>query len=504
MIEDDGADVAVISRLLGRVRDLEIELAVEYQADSGIRKAVEDPPDCILLDYRLGNTDGLDVLATLHAEIPDVPVVFVTGEGNEYVAIEALRRGAQEYLVKSSITSNSLKQALQTSMRAAQQQKALRRQRRELEEFVSVVAHDLQQPLCAVKGNIELVRDFYADKLDGPGMEFIESGIRMTTRMSGMIDSLLSYARAGRPQQMQHPVDLNRVAEQVRSSLGELIRSRSARVEFDQLPTAVGDEVSIHQLLQNLVANGIKFSEDEPHIEITGAVEEGECVVQVRDHGIGIPPDQTDTIFAPFKRLHSRKRFEGSGIGLATCRRIVENHGGRIGVESTLGEGSIFWFALPARAEKSGHGPSVLIADSESDVVQQITAALELDGCEVFSASSSGDAANFLEQTPVDLVIADVGLAEDNGVDLVRRLHTAMGSPPVLAMSGGNDRESPGSLLARAREAGAEGVLPKPLDIDRLIMAVHKLTDNPTAALDSESPVGGDGVTPPRQLTPTP
>lgn len=483
LIEDDPADVALISRLLARIRDVDIEVTAKSSADAGTEEAVANPPDCILLDYRLGETDGLDVLSRIRESNEDIPVVFVTGEGNEYVAVEALRRGAQEYQVKSSLTSKSLQQSVQSAVRIAGQESLLRHQRRELEEFVSVVAHDLQQPLCAVKGNIELVRDFCSHGLDPSGKEFIESAIRMTVRMSSMIESLLSYARAGRPPSRRHPVDLNRVMEQVANSLGELIRSRCVRLEVGPLPTVMGDEAPMHQLLQNLVANAIKFSEEQPHVEVTGAAEEGDCVIQVRDNGIGIPADQTDQIFAPFKRLHSRKRFEGSGIGLATCRRIVENHDGRIGVESKLGEGSTFWFALSARSQQRVEGPRVLIADAEADIVRRIAAALETDGYETFSATTRHAAAEILEHNPVDLLIADVALAGEDGANLIGDLHQQAGSPPILAMSGGNRTESPGALLARAREAGADGVLSKPFDMERLIGAVRSLMDESNDSL---------------------
>lgn len=477
LIEDDPADIAAISGMLHRIRNLNMKLTAKRTAAEGIQEIADANPDCVLLDYRLGETDGLDVLSQIRSQDEDVPVVFVTGEGNEYVAVEALRRGAQEYQVKSALTSKSLRQSIQSAVRIADQERLLRNQRRELEEFVSVVAHDLQQPLCAVKGNIELVRDFCSDGLDPSGREFISSAIRMTVRMSSMIDSLLSYARAGRQPSGRHPVDLNQIVEQVKNSLGELIRTRSARIDVGPLPTALADEASMHQLLQNLVANGIKFSEEQPHIEISGTLDDDECVIQVRDHGIGIAADQTDTIFGPFKRLHSRKRFEGSGIGLATCRRIVENHGGRIGVESEPGEGSSFWFALPARKESQAAGPRILIADGEAEVVRQIAAALERDGFETLSASSVQSATEILEHNTVDLLIADVSLAGENGGDLIGDVCKTAGRPSVLAMSGGSRTESPGSLLARAREAGARGVLSKPFDMERLIGAVRSVMD---------------------------
>jgi len=495
-IEDDAADIAVVSRLLRRVRDFDVEVVAKQTPDAGLKELMESEVDCVLLDYRLGATDGLAVLSRIRHINPYVPIVFVTGEGNEYVAIEALRRGAQEYQVKSSLTSRSLQQAIQSALRISKQERLLEQQRRELIDFVSVVAHDLQQPLCAVKGNIELVRDFYSANLDPAGQEFIHSAVRMTERMSRMIDSLLSYARAGGGQRQRQPVDLNRVMENVVSSLSELIRSRSAEVVVSPLPTAMGDESTLTQLLQNLVANGIKFTEKKPRIEVTGTIEEGECVVQVRDNGIGIPADHTETIFEPFKRLHSRKRFEGSGIGLATCRRIVENHDGRIGVESIEGEGTMFWFAVPARSEQQAGGPRILIADSEESSLRRLAAALEGGGYETTSARKLLDVARVLQDSEVDLLITDVRLADGSCVDLIHEARQREPAPAVLALSGGTETESPGHLLALAHQAGANGVLSKPVSEERLLETVAKLlkekeNEAAVATITADTPAPG-------------
>ncbi len=474
-IEDDPADIVVVSRLLGRVQNFDVELIAKQTPEAGLAELAENGAHCVLLDYRLGATDGLSVLSSIREAYPSIPVVFVTGEGNEYVAIEAMRRGAQGYQVKSSLTSKSLKQAIESAMKIAEQERLLEDQRQELVEFVSVVAHDLQQPLCAVKGNIELIRDFYGANLDASGREFVDTAVRMTVRMSQMIESLLSYARAGRAQTQRQPVDLNRVMDNVLTSLSELIRQRSAEVLVNPLPLAMGDEPALTQLLQNLVANAIKFCEQRPRVEVTGALEESECVIQVHDNGIGVPSDKTSMIFEPFQRLHSRKRFEGSGIGLATCRRIVKKHGGRIGVESTPGEGSMFWFAIPARKKSASRQPRILIADGEPGLASSIESALRREGYETVTVGTTNDAARILDGEPVDLVIADVNLAGDSGADLIRGLRRRPSSPPVLALSGGSAMESPGVVLARARDAGAEGVLPLQFPQERLLEIVNEL-----------------------------
>ena len=404
-------------------------------------------------------------------------MVFVTGEGNEAVAVEALRRGAQEYLVKSYLSQERLQRAVLSAARAVDNERSMRRKQQELEEFVSVVAHDLQQPLCAIKGNVELLRDFYGSQMDAQGREFVDSAVRMASRMSQMIEALLGYARVGRASRRHQPVDFNRVTEAALSALSELIRSRSAVIEVGPLPTAMGDDILLTQLLQNLLANAIKFSEGPPHIEVSGSREGTDCIVRVKDHGIGIPADKLEEIFLPFKRLHSHHRFEGSGIGLATCRRIVENHMGQIGVESAEGSGSTFWFALPALPEELERHARVLVADDEVDIVRVVVAALERQGYEACSALSCREAAEILRRESVDLLISDVAFPGEDGLALIREAVRHESAPAVLAISGGDQTESPGSLLVLARRAGAKQVLAKPFDLDHLLRAVRVLLD---------------------------
>lgn len=478
LIEDQEADAAAIQRLLERAPELSVDLVTRDSATGGLAELFCNGADCVLLDYRLGNVDGLETLSKIRGQGVDSPVVFVTGEGSEDVAVDALRRGAQEYLVKSHLNQERLRRSILNATRSVENERRMRQKQQELEEFVSVVAHDLQQPLCAIKGNVELLRDFYGGQLDRQGREFVESAVRMSTRMSQMIEALLGYARVGRASRRHRPVDFNRAAEAALSSLSELIRARSAVVEVGELPTAMGDEILLTQLLQNLVANAVKFCEDEPRVEITGGLEGSNCLVQVRDHGIGIPADKLEEIFAPFKRLHSHQRFEGSGIGLATCRRIVENHMGRIGVRSEEGAGSTFWFTVPAFQQEATRHARVLIADDEEEIVRLTAAALELHGYETCTATSCRDAAEILSREAVDLMIADVNFPGEDGLAFIRETQRGASPPPILAISGGGATESPGSLLYQARCAGASRVLSKPFDMDKLLRAVRVLIDD--------------------------
>ena len=353
-IDDNPADAEILRRRLDKVPSFDADFLHCLDPESGQEVLRGRPIDCLFLDYQLGERSGLEVLRSLRDRGVDVPVIMLTGAGNETVAVEAMKLGAQDYLAKDSlmqggITTKALERAVSNAVDKVSLARQLREKQQELESFVSVVAHDLKTPLTGVKNNVELLRDFYADRLDANGIEFVAASLRILRRSFALIDSLLEYSRLGRSGRPLAPVDLETVAESVLAALRTAIDDCGGRVEAEPLPRVLGDEPALGQLLQNLVANALKFrGPDPPVVRLASRHMNGRWVVSVSDNGIGIHPKHASEIFTPFKRLHSRKEFEGSGIGLATCKKIVEQHGGRIWVESAPGRGTTFRFTLAA------------------------------------------------------------------------------------------------------------------------------------------------------------
>jgi light-regulated signal transduction histidine kinase (bacteriophytochrome) len=168
--------------------------------------------------------------------------------------------------------------------------------------------------------------------------------------MSQLITDLLAYSRVGRGADTSHPIDANAALASALANLQGSIRESGATVTHDDLPTVKADSTQLMQLLQNLVGNAVKFrSPERPcQVHVGAEMREGRWVFYIRDNGIGIDPRQHERVFVIFQRLHTREQYAGTGIGLAICKKIVERHGGRIWVESKPGEGSTFFFALPA------------------------------------------------------------------------------------------------------------------------------------------------------------
>ncbi|MDD4892232.1 MAG: ATP-binding protein, partial [Phycisphaerae bacterium] len=227
----------------------------------------------------------------------------------------------------------------------------LARSNHDLEQFAYVASHDLQEPLRAVTGFLGLLKERFAGQLDEKAHEYVAQAVDGAKRMQSLIAGLLTFSRVGHGARFQ-PTDL---AEPLRIALGNLqgkIDECGAKITSGEMPTLVADPVQLTQLLQNLIGNALKFrAERTPEIHISAAAGKGEWLFSVRDNGIGIEPGCLERIFLIFQRVHVRGRYEGTGIGLAICKRIVERHGGRIWAESEFGTGSTFRFTLPDRAE---------------------------------------------------------------------------------------------------------------------------------------------------------
>ena len=243
-----------------------------------------------------------------------------------------------------------------------QKTEELARSNRELEQFASVAAHDLQEPLHSIQVFLDLLRVKYGAVLDEDGRRYLDRVKKAAGRMQQLVQSLLVFSRIESQDTGEEPVVLRDVVEDILSDLGAHVEELQAVVQVGELPTVHGHAFQIRQLLQNLLGNALKFHRPgvPPVIRISGAIIQDRrhhgsekpgllCQIEIRDQGIGIPSEQLDKIFGMFKRLHRRDEYEGTGIGLALCQRIVDRCGGAISVRSRLGEGSTFIVTIPTQ-----------------------------------------------------------------------------------------------------------------------------------------------------------
>lgn len=225
----------------------------------------------------------------------------------------------------------------------------LGRSNAELEQFAAIASHDLQEPLRIISSYTSLLHQRFGDTLDDKGQAYIGKVINGTKRMSELINAILNYSKVGHQGIKVERVESATIAHRALANLELKVASAGGCVVMGILPAIVADPVLMTQLLQNLVSNGLKFKSTVRAALITIACIEGdrEWIFSVADNGIGIRPEDTERIFMLFQRLHSAAEYPGTGIGLATCKKIAERHGGRMWVESTLDVGTTFFFSVP-------------------------------------------------------------------------------------------------------------------------------------------------------------
>lgn len=241
-----------------------------------------------------------------------------------------------------------------TELLISELNEGLLRSNRELQDFAYIASHDLQEPLRMVSSFTQLLEMQYGDKLDDKAREYIRFAVDGARRMYELLNALLSYSRINTKGEAFSKVDLTDALEITLQNLSLKIKETKAEISFQKLPEVCADKSQMIQLFQNLISNSIKFSRGIPKIKIAFKSENCNYLISVKDEGMGIDPQYFDKIFRIFQRLNPRGEFEGTGVGLAICRRIVERHNGNIWVESAPGNGATFFFTLPEKIVK-GH-----------------------------------------------------------------------------------------------------------------------------------------------------
>jgi light-regulated signal transduction histidine kinase (bacteriophytochrome) len=255
------------------------------------------------------------------------------------------------FLLLGIIVARMLEKRIASEARLKDLAADLERSNSELEQFAYMASHDLKEPLVTVGGYLRLLERRHRQALDENATGYLRNALEGIRRLEQLIGDLLSYSRAGSRGKEFRPVDPSAILDTALANLSGVIETRNAVVTRDPLFEVMADGTQFLQLFQNLISNGIKFCRDpSPRIHVAALRnDKNETVFSVRDNGIGIAPEHTEEIFLVFRRLHDRKKFPGTGVGLATCKKIVERHGGRIWVESSPGEGATFLFTVPDR-----------------------------------------------------------------------------------------------------------------------------------------------------------
>jgi light-regulated signal transduction histidine kinase (bacteriophytochrome) len=317
-------------------------------------------PDVVIANYNQPHWQGMAALDILRREGLDIPLILVTRPLGDVAAVECIKRGATDYILKDGLARlpeavhralqevRLLRMRRQAELDLARKVEELSRSNADLEQFAHVASHDLQEPLRMVASYTRLLGERYRGQLDADADKFIGYACDGALRMQMLIKDLLAFSLAKRDATKCKRVDCNALIEQVLLDLGPSIREIGAKVAHGVLPVVWSESWQMARVFQNLIANAIKFRGKEPlAVSVQAEKTAEQWLFCVSDNGIGIAPQYAEKIFVPFQHLHTRAEYAGNGVGLAICKRIIEQYGGKIWVESQAAAGSTFKFTMP-------------------------------------------------------------------------------------------------------------------------------------------------------------
>jgi two-component system, sensor histidine kinase and response regulator len=348
---------------------LELDGHDVLDADNGLTAlalAAEHDPDVILLDVTMPGIDGFEVCRRLRASpaTSATPVLLITALGEREHRLQGMAAGANDYLVKP-IDRSEVSLRVRNAVRMRAMHRALERQFTELQrmerlrdDLVSMIVHDLRSPLTGLRGFLELLQEELRERLSPVFADMLTEAVRAVDQLNGMIGDMLDVSRME-----VDALPLRRRRADLRELAGVALAALGPQPSFHHIPIVIAGDVTevlcdvslVQRVIVNLLANAMRFAPAGSAVHVATAAEAGGGTVRVRDSGPGIPDAQQQRIFEKFTQLGDSRatRARTSGLGLTFCRMVVDRHGGRIGVTSTPGTGSEFWFWLPG-----GEGPS--------------------------------------------------------------------------------------------------------------------------------------------------
>ena len=350
VVEDSSSDADLLYQNFLKAGKKNWSLTIVDRLSEGIAKAQTNNFDLALLDLSLPDSDGIETVESFINAVPNVPAMVLTIASDEKLALTAINRGAQDYLIKGEITPTLLVRAVHYSIERGQLMRQLVRSNADLEAFNFSMAHDLQAPLRTIITLNQVVIEDYGDRLDDTAQDYLQRSITAASNLNTLIKELLVYSRMGCKEIELHKVDLADVVFQVIKDLESSIAEVEAEVDIEKCTGVVeGHQSILIQAIQNLITNAIKFvpANTPPKIRIWTEKRHKWIRLWVEDNGIGISAQDLDKIFDIFIRLHGNKSYPGTGVGLAFVKRGIERLNGRVGVESEVGRGSKFWIELP-------------------------------------------------------------------------------------------------------------------------------------------------------------
>ena len=524
IVDDDAVDRRLYCRSLSQPGPDTFSIQQTSDGAAGLAALRADQFDCVLLDFNLPDMTGLNFLtaAAVDGELP-CAVVLVTGQGNEAIAVEAMKRGVQDYLVKDqvnesslwraltqAVTQTELKQRLAVSLRElgeshlALEQEVATRKAAEVElraakdaaeqgsqaktRFVAMVTHELRTPLNGILGYAQLLR--IEGGLSTRQNAHVGAMMQAGQHLLGMIERVLDFASIETGRMELHPVEvtIHDLVEGCVAFISPMATERvlSLRVVYSHNAPRqiVTDPARLRQVLLNLLGNAVKYTDaGGVELRLLGGTSPGRLRVEVADTGRGIDEASRDRLFQDFERLDASTSVEGTGLGLAIAARIVRLMGGMVDYAPNPNGGSVFWFELPTadlelpsspEPAKDASPPSgwrVLLVDDIKINRDIIGSFLDAAHHAVVLTASGQELVRLAAEQQFDLILMDVRMPEMDGLEATRRIRAlpgCHGQVPILALTAYTLPDQ----LAEIQDAGMDGHIPKPVDYETLVHAI--------------------------------
>ena len=356
LIEDNSGDVYLVKEQLRDIDDFKFKLVESQYLEQALAIIEENSFDAILLDLMLPDSQGLETFYAVNQITPDTAIVVISALSEKKLALQAVREGAQDYLAKGKIAPNTLHKTIQYAIERKSVTQQLQKRttelehlNQELEAFSYAVSHDLKNPLSFIKGMSSLLLSRKrSPPLDAQDVMCIERIYNNSIRMEQITKNLLSLSQAQRLPMSMEDINLSELAIKVADTLQQ--RHPEREVKFIATPDifATGDLELLTLLLENTIGNAWKYTQNNSNPTIEFGCNDSDCgtVYYIKDNGIGFDPQEAEQLFVPFQRLSNSKEYEGTGIGLATVKRIIDRHNGKIWFEAKPERGASFMFTL--------------------------------------------------------------------------------------------------------------------------------------------------------------
>ena len=352
LVDDDEIDRKAIRRAIKKA-NIHHNIVETSNVDEAIDICRSQEIHFILFDYKMPKQDGLDGVAKLRKIYPYKPIIMITGQGDEFIAVKALELGAQEYIPKDHINEDSIQRLLKNAAEKIELKRKIDEQHRNLENFSRILAHDLKMPTHIICSFLKLILKAIKDKKYEDIPEYYDHIQRSANYMNDLIDTLREYTKLDGKVEFEI-VPIKTIIHEALHNLSSIVKERRVQIIYDDkiLPRVYGNKTLLTQLFQNLLSNAIKYcKEDVPMVHVDVKKEDNHWLFFVKDNGIGISKIYLKSIFDPFKRLHSRDDYPGTGLGLATCKKILERHKGKIWCQSKEGQSTTFFFTIPFKED---------------------------------------------------------------------------------------------------------------------------------------------------------